>query len=119
MNYNIAVLPGDGIGPEVMGEGTEVLKQVAQLYGFTVNLEPGIVGGASIDAHGKPLTDAVLNLAKQSDAVLLGAMGGPNGTASIIRFDPSGRFWRCAKSWVCSPIFVRLNCFPPWPRRRR
>ena len=77
MNYNIAVLPGDGIGPEVMGEGTQVLKQVAQLYGFTVSLEPGIVGGASIDAHGKPLTDAVLNLAKQSDAVLLGAMGGP------------------------------------------
>ena len=77
MNYNIAVLPGDGIGPEVMGEGTAVLKQVAQLYGFDVKLEPGIVGGASIDAHGKPLTDAVLTLAKQSDAVLLGAMGGP------------------------------------------
>ncbi|MGZ8482614.1 MAG: 3-isopropylmalate dehydrogenase [Candidatus Binatia bacterium] len=77
MNYNIAVFPGDGIGPEVMGEGTQVLKQVAQLYGFTVSLEPGIVGGGSIDAHGKPLTDAVLNLAKQSDAVLLGAMGGP------------------------------------------
>ncbi|MDP9128926.1 MAG: isocitrate/isopropylmalate family dehydrogenase, partial [Candidatus Binatota bacterium] len=77
MNYKIAVLPGDGIGPEVMGEGTQVLNQVAQLYGFTVTLEPGIVGGASIDAHGKPLTDAVLNLAKQSDAVLLGAMGGP------------------------------------------
>jgi 3-isopropylmalate dehydrogenase len=50
---------------------------VAQLYGFTVTLESGIVGGASIDAHGKPLTDSVLNLAKQSDAVLLGAMGGP------------------------------------------
>jgi len=77
MNYKIAVLPGDGIGPEVMGEGTQVLNQVAQLYGFTVTLESGIVGGASIDAHGKPLTDTVLNLAKQSDAVLLGAMGGP------------------------------------------
>ncbi|MGZ8434580.1 MAG: isocitrate/isopropylmalate family dehydrogenase, partial [Candidatus Binatia bacterium] len=69
MNYNIAVFPGDGIGPEVMGEGTQVLKQVAQLYGFTVSLEPGIVGGASIDAHGKPLTEAVLNLAKQSDPI--------------------------------------------------
>ena len=77
MNYKITVLPGDGIGPEVMGEGAEVLGQVAKLYGFTVELERGIVGGASIDAHGKPLTDPVLNLAKQSDAVLLGAMGGP------------------------------------------
>jgi 3-isopropylmalate dehydrogenase len=60
-----------------MGEGTQVLEQVAKLYGFGVELEQGIVGGASIDAHGKPLTDPVLNLTKQSDAVLLGAMGGP------------------------------------------
>jgi 3-isopropylmalate dehydrogenase len=77
MNYKIAVLPGDGIGPEVMSEGTQVLQQVAKLYGFGVELEQGIVGGASIDAHGKPLIDPVLNLTKQSDAVLLGAMGGP------------------------------------------
>jgi 3-isopropylmalate dehydrogenase len=77
VNYKIAVLPGDGIGPEVMEQGTEVLRQVAKLYGFGVELEQGIVGGASIDAHGKPLTDPVLNLSKQSDAVLLGAMGGP------------------------------------------
>jgi len=77
MSYKIAVLPGDGIGPEVMYEGIEVLKQVAKIYDFNVELEEGIVGGASIDAHGKPLTDSVLNLAKQSDAVMLGAMGGP------------------------------------------
>ena len=77
MSNKIAVLPGDGIGTEVMAEGTAVLNQVAKLYGFSVELEPGIVGGASIDAHGKPLTDSVLKLAKESDAVLLGAMGGP------------------------------------------
>ena len=77
MSYKIAVLPGDGIGPEVMNEGIQVLKQVAKLHAFEVELEEGIVGGASIDAHGKPLTDAVRNLAKQSDAVMLGAMGGP------------------------------------------
>ena len=73
----ILVLPGDGIGPEVVREGTELLRQVAGLYGFQVELEEGLVGGASIDAHGKPLTDSVLKLAKGSDAVLLGAMGGP------------------------------------------
>ena len=77
MTYKIAVLPGDGIGPEVMSEGTQVLRQVANLYGFSVELEEGIVGGASIDAHGKPLIDSVLNLTNTSDAVLLGAMGGP------------------------------------------
>ena len=77
MSYKIAVLPGDGIGPEVMSEATEVLQQAGRLYGFKVELEPGVVGGASIDAHGQPLTDPVLKLAKESDAVLLGAMGGP------------------------------------------
>jgi 3-isopropylmalate dehydrogenase len=77
VNYKIAVLPGDGIGPEVTREATQVLTQAAKLYGFTVALEEGIVGGASIDAYGKPLTDSVLKLVKASDAVLLGAMGGP------------------------------------------
>jgi 3-isopropylmalate dehydrogenase len=60
-----------------MGEGVHVLKQAAELYGFSVELEEGLIGGASIDAHGKPLTDPVLTLAQASDAVLLGAMGGP------------------------------------------
>jgi 3-isopropylmalate dehydrogenase len=77
MNTKIAVLSGDGIGPEVVKEGIEVLTLVASLYGFGVEFEEGLVGGASIDATGKPLTDSVLKLAKQSEAVLLGAMGGP------------------------------------------
>ena len=77
MSYQITVLPGDGIGPEVVSEGTEVLSQVAAIYGFQVQYEEGLVGGASIDATGQPLTDPVLKLAKESHAVLLGAMGGP------------------------------------------
>lgn len=77
MTYRIAVLPGDGIGPEVVRQGTEVLRQVASLHGFQAEFEQGLVGGASIDAYGKPLTDAVLRMAQQSHAVLLGAMGGP------------------------------------------
>ncbi len=77
MNYKIAVLPGDGIGPEVVREGTQLLNQTASLYGFHVELEEGLVGGASIDAYGKPLTDSVLKLSRESHAVLLGAMGGP------------------------------------------
>ncbi len=77
MSFKIAVLSGDGIGPEVVKEGIGLLSQVASLYGFDVEFEQGLVGGVSIDASGKPLTDPVLELAKQSDAVLLGAMGGP------------------------------------------
>jgi 3-isopropylmalate dehydrogenase len=77
MSYKIAVLPGDGIGREVMCEATQVLQQAANLHGFAVEFEEGLVGGASIDTYGKPLTDSVLKLAKESDAALLGAMGGP------------------------------------------
>jgi 3-isopropylmalate dehydrogenase len=77
MSYQITVLPGDGVGPEVVGEGIEVLSQVASIYGFQVQYKEGLVGGASIDATGQPLTDPVLKLAKESHAVLLGAMGGP------------------------------------------
>ena len=77
MSYQITVLPGDGIGPEVVREGTEVLSQVAAIYGFQVQYEEGLVGGASLDATGQPLTDPVLKLAKESHAVLLGAIGGP------------------------------------------
>jgi len=77
MSFKVTVLSGDGIGPEVVKQGTEVLAQVAALYEFQVEFEAGLVGGASIDATGRPLTDSVLRMAKQSDAVLLGAMGGP------------------------------------------
>jgi 3-isopropylmalate dehydrogenase len=77
VTHKILVLGGDGIGPEVTREAVEVLKQVAALHRFTVEFEEGLVGGAAIDAFGVPLTDSVLKLARESDAVLLGAMGGP------------------------------------------
>ena len=77
MSHRITVLPGDGIGPEVVAEAMAVLSQAGDIFGFDIDVEEGLVGGASIDAHGKPLTDEVLALAKSSDAVVLGAMGGP------------------------------------------
>ncbi|HWP59360.1 MAG TPA: 3-isopropylmalate dehydrogenase [Candidatus Acidoferrales bacterium] len=81
MSYTVAVLAGDGIGPEVTREATATLEHVAGICGFQVKLEEGLVGGAAIDAYGKPLTESVLELAKRSDAVLLGAMGGPKWDA--------------------------------------
>ncbi len=77
MSHKVTVLPGDGIGPEVVAEAMAVLSQAGDIFGFAVDVEEGLVGGASIDAHGKPLTDEVLAMAKSSDAVVLGAMGGP------------------------------------------
>jgi len=75
--FNIAVLPGDGIGPEIVAEAVRVLGAVGERHGADFSLTEALVGGASIDAHGVPLTDEVLGLAGSSDAVLLGAVGGP------------------------------------------
>jgi len=73
----IAVLPGDGIGPEVMKEAIKVLKTIATLFDFNFEYEFADVGGAAIDHQGKALPDSTLSLCEQSDAVLFGSVGGP------------------------------------------
>ena len=75
--YKIAVLAGDGIGPEIVGEAVKVLKAVGKKYKICFETKDALVGGASIDKYGVPLTKETLKLAKESDAVLLGAVGGP------------------------------------------
>ena len=75
MNYNIAVLGGDGTGPEVISEGVKVLKAIAKKYGHTFNFEHGLIGGCAYDEYKTPLPEATINLAKASDAVYLGAVG--------------------------------------------
>ena len=77
MKKKIAVLKGDGIGPEIVTEALKVLKKIGEKYGHEFETEELLFGGASIDAYGEPLTDEVLNKCKSSDAVLLGAVGGP------------------------------------------
>jgi 3-isopropylmalate dehydrogenase len=73
----IAVLPGDGIGPEIVAEATKVLEVLKADHGLDVDLQQAPVGGAGYDAHGVPLPDSTLDLARSADAVLLGAVGGP------------------------------------------
>ena len=77
MEYNIVLLPGDGIGPEVVGQAVRVLDAVAKATGSTFNMQERLIGGCSIDKFGTALTDEVLADCQQSDAVLLGAVGGP------------------------------------------
>ncbi len=72
----IAVLPGDGIGPEIMEAALEVLKAIEKKYGVNFEFKEGLIGGAAIDATGEPLPDETLKIAKESDAVLLAAVGG-------------------------------------------
>ncbi|OGI44615.1 MAG: 3-isopropylmalate dehydrogenase [Candidatus Muproteobacteria bacterium RBG_16_64_11] len=76
MTKKIAILPGDGIGPEVTAEAVKVLERLQGDFGLKIALETAPVGGAAYDAHKHPLPEATLRLAKQADAVLLGAVGG-------------------------------------------
>ena len=73
----ILILPGDGIGPEVMHQVRRVADWLAKKRDLNVTFEEGLIGGAAIDAHGTPLSDATLAAAMNADAVLLGAVGGP------------------------------------------
>lgn len=77
MTARIAVLAGDGIGPEIVGEAIRALKAVAALYELDITFEEALVGGAAYDATGHPLPPETLALCKASEAVLLGAVGGP------------------------------------------
>ncbi len=77
MEYQIAVLPGDGIGPEVMAEAIKVLDCVSAQCGFKLNYEFKNIGGAAIDAQGKALPDDTLAACEQADAILFGSVGGP------------------------------------------
>ncbi|MEB3826207.1 3-isopropylmalate dehydrogenase [Phormidium sp. CCY1219] len=75
-NYRITLLPGDGIGPEIMAIAVDVLNLVAEQFNFSVTFQEALIGGASIDATGDPLTAEALHRCRQSDAVLLAAIGG-------------------------------------------
>ncbi|MCB2263845.1 MAG: 3-isopropylmalate dehydrogenase [Candidatus Thiosymbion ectosymbiont of Robbea hypermnestra] len=77
MTKNILILPGDGIGPEIVAEAIKVLEHLRATAGLAIALDEAPVGGAAIDATGEPLPEATLALARQADAVLLGAVGGP------------------------------------------
>ena len=77
MELKIAVLPGDGIGPEVIAEAVGVLEAVGRRFGHAFDLETGRVGGNAIDDFGTPLPDETVELCRRSDAILFGAVGGP------------------------------------------
>ena len=77
MSYKVAVLPGDGIGPEVMKSALDVLEAVEKKFGFKLELEEGLIGGCAYDAAGHPLPEATEKLCLSADAVLLGSIGGP------------------------------------------
>ena len=91
MEYRIALIPGDGIGPEIVSEAKKVLDKVCEKYHHTFTYSEVLLGGASIDVHGVPLTEEAIATAKASDAVLMGSIGGDAKTSPWYKLEPSLR----------------------------
>ncbi len=91
MNLNLGIIKGDGIGPEIVNEAMKVIDQVGLLYGFTSEYTELLLGGASIDVHGIPLTDETVASAKECDAILMGSIGGDTNTSPWYQLEPAKR----------------------------
>ncbi len=91
MDYKIAVIPGDGIGPEIVREACKVLDRIGERFGHRFHYTEVLMGGVSIDKTGVPLTDEALAAAKASDSVLLGAVGGDVGKSNWYKLPPNLR----------------------------
>ena len=91
MNLKIGIIKGDGIGPEIVSEAQKVLNKVAEKYGHQCQYTDLLLGGASIDVHGVPLTDETVAEAKKCDAVLMGSIGGDAKTSPWYQLEPSKR----------------------------
>jgi 3-isopropylmalate dehydrogenase len=91
MEMNIAVIGGDGIGPEIVAEARKVLDTVCEKYGHTIHYTDILMGGCSIDRYGEPLTQETIDIAKKSDAVLMGSIGGDAKTSPWYQLPPNKR----------------------------
>jgi 3-isopropylmalate dehydrogenase len=110
--YKLLLLPGDGIGPEVMAEVEKVIGALAETGLATFTIERDLVGGSAIDAHGKPLTDEALARADAADAILLGAVGGPKWADVAYEIRPEAGLLRLRKDLG---LFANLRpaiCYP-------
>ena len=91
MKCKITCIPGDGIGPEIVAEAKKVLCKVAEKFGHEMQFKDILMGGASIDVHGVPLTDEAIEDCKNADAVLMGSIGGNTSTSPWYKLPPERR----------------------------
>ena len=110
MDFKIAVLAGDGIGPEISVQGVDVMSAVCEKFGHKVSYEYAICGADAIDKVGDPFPEATYQVCKDADAVLFSAVGDPK-----FDNDPTAKYvrnkvcWRCVRNWDFSLISVRCR----------
>ena len=105
----VLLLPGDGIGPEVAHEARRILEVMAARHGLQISCREALIGGASLDACGSPLTDEALAEAKRSRAVFLGAVGGPQWDTNAMDLRPEAGLLRIRKE-----LGLFANLRPAW-----
>src|SRR3981081_3267142 len=118
MKARVAVLAGDGIGPEVIAEGLRWLRSVAGVFGPRVELTELPFGGAAIESHADPLPEHTLLGCLASDAVLLGAIGGPKWSAPQAPLRPEAGLLRLRRSLGTFANLPTVKDHPPAPARR-
>lgn len=91
MKMNLGIIRGDGIGPEIVEEAVKVLDRIGEIYGHTYTYRELLLGGASIDKYGVPLTDETVDIAKSCDAILMGSIGGDAKVSPWYRLEPARR----------------------------
>lgn len=109
----IAVLPGDGIGPEVMAEAVRVLRAVSQRFALSIELVEGLVGGAAIDAAGNPLPPETIRLARESSAILFGAVGGDQWDHLPLAMRPEAAILGLRREFE---LYANLRPSATWPQ---
>jgi 3-isopropylmalate dehydrogenase len=107
MKARIAVLGGDGIGPEVTAEAVRALESVASIHGHEFEFVEALIGGAAIDATGSPLPPRTIDACRGSDAVLLGAVGGPRWSDPAARVRPEQGLLELRR---VLGVFAKRNC---------
>lgn len=111
-NYKITVLRGDGIGPEIVNECIKVLDKAGEKFGFSFDYNDQLLGGCAIDATGVPYPAETAAACKASDAVLLGAVGGPKWDDQPGSNRPERVCWPFVRIWVCLPTCARPRSLP-------
>jgi 3-isopropylmalate dehydrogenase len=117
-NFNLLLLPGDGIGPEVMAQAKNVIAWLEANGIAKFKIEEDLVGGAAYEAHGKAISEGAMDKALAADAVLFGAVGGPKWDKVAYDVRPEAGLCGSARTSRCSPICARRSAIRRLPTRR-